>query len=426
MAQTTLYPSELFSHRNPTYSENTIALPSDRGALEISDTNLMYEGTRVKTWIIGRDVNPGGRGDGGYYAQGGFSAGSLRPMPTVSPIFGFGNSVNNYEDDGGVPDAKWEWGEKGMGKPCFAHGQCGCGTSCQGGFCCEPNYYGGHDYGAGCWGPISENLPSIEKVECEVNEQLPNYGWIGDPASAYRVFANLYAFIRVFNLIRYYGVVSNDGRWPMPPIQWPEGDPDNVFPEYGDSFKQGRQRALAQLEDSNCVKDPRLKSCIRTVLEHVTVRCALGPYGGGENWYCKITVPYPHVGPFLATSVCSGAPGHPNDPVIYFCCPMLEQAAKQVSMPVSDFIAGLLIHEATHICLGCLAQLTGEVFPSNPELVLALDAFHQRLIDLMGKKADACTFECFPSIKPIHTAGEIKTSCSCNTDEEPVEMIERR
>jgi hypothetical protein len=99
MAQTTLYPSELFSHRNPTYSENTIALPSDRGALEISGTNLMYEGTRVKTWIIGRDVNPGGRGFGTYYAHGMFNVGLLRPIASDSPILGIGNSVNNGNGD---------------------------------------------------------------------------------------------------------------------------------------------------------------------------------------------------------------------------------------------------------------------------------------------------------------------------------------
>ncbi|MEP0815472.1 MAG: hypothetical protein HRF49_12535 [bacterium] len=98
MAQTTLYPSELFSHRNPTYSENTIALPSDRGALEISGTNLMYEGTRVKTWIIGRDVNPGGRGNGVHFAHGMFTCGTTRSPATVYLLAGWGNSINNGND----------------------------------------------------------------------------------------------------------------------------------------------------------------------------------------------------------------------------------------------------------------------------------------------------------------------------------------
>ncbi|MEP0814116.1 MAG: hypothetical protein HRF49_05565 [bacterium] len=107
MAQTTLYPSELFSHRNPTYNENTIALPSDRGALEISGTNLMYEGTRVKTWIIGRDVNPGGRGLGTYYPHGMFQIGQLRPQASSTPIFGTGNSINNQTPPPFGSDCSW-------------------------------------------------------------------------------------------------------------------------------------------------------------------------------------------------------------------------------------------------------------------------------------------------------------------------------
>jgi hypothetical protein len=69
--------------------------PSEGGTFEIAGLNVMYEATRVKSFIVGRDLNPGGRGDGRYYAQGGFSAGSLRPMPTTTPVSGWGNSVNN-------------------------------------------------------------------------------------------------------------------------------------------------------------------------------------------------------------------------------------------------------------------------------------------------------------------------------------------
>jgi len=93
--QTTTYPSELFSQRNMTYNENSIALSSDRGALELSGVNLMYEGTRVKSWLIGRDMNPAGRGDGSHYALGDFEIGSVRPVPTSTPVRGRGNSVNN-------------------------------------------------------------------------------------------------------------------------------------------------------------------------------------------------------------------------------------------------------------------------------------------------------------------------------------------
>jgi len=93
--QTTTYPSELFSQRNMTYNENSIALPSDRGTLELSGVNLMYEGTRVKSWLVGRDLNPAGRGDGSHYALGGFVLGDLRPASGQSPLAGEGNSINN-------------------------------------------------------------------------------------------------------------------------------------------------------------------------------------------------------------------------------------------------------------------------------------------------------------------------------------------
>jgi len=108
--QTTTYPSELFSHRNMTYNENSIALSSDRGTLELSGVNLMYEGTRVKSWLVGRDLNPAGRGDGSHYALGDFSIGSIRPVPTTTPVGGWGNSVNNQcggacpPGDGILPD----------------------------------------------------------------------------------------------------------------------------------------------------------------------------------------------------------------------------------------------------------------------------------------------------------------------------------
>ena len=94
-SQTTANPSELFSHRNMTYNENSIALSSDRGTLELSGVNLMYEGTRVKSWLVGRDMNPAGRGDGSHYALGDFTIGSIRPVPTTTPVGGWGNSVNN-------------------------------------------------------------------------------------------------------------------------------------------------------------------------------------------------------------------------------------------------------------------------------------------------------------------------------------------
>jgi len=76
-------------------TSNSIALSSDRGTLELSGVNLMYEGTRVKSWLVGRDMNPGGRGYGSHYALGDFTIGNIRPIPTTTPITGWGNSVNN-------------------------------------------------------------------------------------------------------------------------------------------------------------------------------------------------------------------------------------------------------------------------------------------------------------------------------------------
>ena len=92
---TTLH-SELFYHRNMTANQNSIALSSDRGSLEIAGVSLLYEGTRVKSYLLGRDLNPMGRGDGALYAEGMFSAGNTRPRPNASPIGGFGNSINNF------------------------------------------------------------------------------------------------------------------------------------------------------------------------------------------------------------------------------------------------------------------------------------------------------------------------------------------
>ncbi len=71
-------PPKLNRRLCPPKSERRLLPPhSMRGTLEVSGANLMYEGSRVKSWMLGRDVNPAGRGDGSYYAQGGFSIGSI-------------------------------------------------------------------------------------------------------------------------------------------------------------------------------------------------------------------------------------------------------------------------------------------------------------------------------------------------------------
>ncbi len=89
-------PPAVIRRLMPPKKERRLMPPhSTRGTLEVSGANQMYEGARVKSWMLGRDVNPAGRGDGSYYAQGGFSIGSVRPSPTTTPVGGWGNSINN-------------------------------------------------------------------------------------------------------------------------------------------------------------------------------------------------------------------------------------------------------------------------------------------------------------------------------------------
>ena len=91
---TTLH-SELFYHRNMTVNQNTIALSSDRGSLEIAGVSLLYEGSRVKSYLLGRDLNPMGRGNGLYYPVGMFLLDDFRVNTSTFVFIGEGNSVNN-------------------------------------------------------------------------------------------------------------------------------------------------------------------------------------------------------------------------------------------------------------------------------------------------------------------------------------------
>jgi len=72
------------------------------GTLAILATDLEFEGSRVKSPILGRDFNPMGRGDGVYYANGGNYADSAnvvisgaKPVFTGEAATGFGSGVNN-------------------------------------------------------------------------------------------------------------------------------------------------------------------------------------------------------------------------------------------------------------------------------------------------------------------------------------------
>ena len=74
----------------------------EAGRWKLAATDLEYEVTRVKSPVLGRDLNPMGRGDGIYYANGGNAAlsssvavRSAKPRLTGESAIGFGSSVNN-------------------------------------------------------------------------------------------------------------------------------------------------------------------------------------------------------------------------------------------------------------------------------------------------------------------------------------------
>jgi len=82
----------------------------EAGRWKLAATDLEYEVTRVKSPVLGRDLNPMGRGDGTYYCNGGNLApsGSIaimgaRPSLVGEIAYGFGSAVNNRE----LPS--WEW-----------------------------------------------------------------------------------------------------------------------------------------------------------------------------------------------------------------------------------------------------------------------------------------------------------------------------
>ena len=72
-------------------------------ALQLAATDLEYEVTRVKSPVLGRDLNPMGRGDGTYYCNGGNIMGGSVAIRAAKPrsigeiVSGYGNNVNNRE-----------------------------------------------------------------------------------------------------------------------------------------------------------------------------------------------------------------------------------------------------------------------------------------------------------------------------------------
>ena len=86
------------------------------GTLAILATDLEFEGSRVKSPILGRDFNPFGRGDGAYYAQGAMAIYNAKPAWIGEITTSWGNSICNGDavptalDLGGSPSGGAEAG----------------------------------------------------------------------------------------------------------------------------------------------------------------------------------------------------------------------------------------------------------------------------------------------------------------------------
>jgi len=100
-------PSELFNAYNITLDADRSAFSYRYYALSLASTDLEYEGNRVKSPVIGRDMNPLGRGNGAYYPNGGNTAGGSIAINGAKPAFygqtrcGYGTSINNQGVGGG-------------------------------------------------------------------------------------------------------------------------------------------------------------------------------------------------------------------------------------------------------------------------------------------------------------------------------------
>ena len=114
------YKSEMFNAYQVTLDADRASSAATNHALQLAASDLEYEGTRVKSPVLGRDLNPMGRGDGAYYADGGnthrgsVAARGVKPALVGNSTRGFGNSVNN--------------GNKGPDPACFSI--CICAPKC--------------------------------------------------------------------------------------------------------------------------------------------------------------------------------------------------------------------------------------------------------------------------------------------------------
>ncbi len=111
--------SELFSAYAFTLdSDRAVYAYGGEGTLAILATDLEFEGSRVKTPVLGRDMNPMGRGDGTYYAQGAMGIAGARAAFVGEITAGFGNSVCNGEAVPAASDLGGGISSAGAGECC--------------------------------------------------------------------------------------------------------------------------------------------------------------------------------------------------------------------------------------------------------------------------------------------------------------------
>jgi len=101
--------SELFSAYAITLNADRASSAASNHALQLAATDLEYEVTRVKSPVLGRDLNPMGRGDGTYYCNGGnfvpggsLAVGGVKPGAMGLKAGGYGNSIGNSSEEGPV------------------------------------------------------------------------------------------------------------------------------------------------------------------------------------------------------------------------------------------------------------------------------------------------------------------------------------
>jgi len=100
-------PSELFVAFNYSIVADNVLQPSTHISSRYALSELAYIGTRVYGPVIGRDLNPLGRGNGTYYHSGSQGVWEAKP-PLIGDVgFGVGNSINDpgRGDPGAPPDA---------------------------------------------------------------------------------------------------------------------------------------------------------------------------------------------------------------------------------------------------------------------------------------------------------------------------------